>query len=205
MSYTRNWSNAVPPGSRLAKEIDDAAREFRVDVHERLLTLLEASIDFDTDPWRLRADRIGPVAGNLVTRKLVFGPNILRPQNETDDVQFLGNQVISDALGTSMYATVPIPVGYKIKLFEAWVGAFNSTKAVVSLKRSTMTGSVVTDIVPDMERTLPSAGVLTSPALNYTTLDSEHYIINFRGESGGEAAAYSFRFTLEIPSLLVGY
>jgi len=58
VTYTRPWSNAAPSGARAANQADDIMREIRVDVEERLGTLLAGVGTWTNDP----------IASSTVTR-----------------------------------------------------------------------------------------------------------------------------------------
>jgi len=47
MPYTNAWSDVRPPGTELARNIDDEFRAFRLDVHERMNSLV---VDWTADP-----------------------------------------------------------------------------------------------------------------------------------------------------------
>lgn len=60
MAYTRDWNTEVlgkPVGSRASSELDDAIREFKVDLDERLQDIV---VDPSADPWQLKG--VGLVA-----------------------------------------------------------------------------------------------------------------------------------------------
>jgi hypothetical protein len=83
MAYTRDWATEVlgrPLGSRDSDEIDDAMREFRVDLNERLTDILQDPAAF---PWVLKIPGTGvdqsyniriPAAGGHIVSGLVFDP-----------------------------------------------------------------------------------------------------------------------------------
>lgn len=47
MSYSNAWSDTIPLGSELASHIDDQIRQLRLDIHERMNTLVT---DWTADP-----------------------------------------------------------------------------------------------------------------------------------------------------------
>lgn len=81
MPYTRPWSDSTPPGSRNANEIDDAIREFKVDVHERMDDIV---VDWTSDPIVL------DIGGTFVNVKgLSYNDNL----GGGNKVQFFNNPV----------------------------------------------------------------------------------------------------------------
>lgn len=78
MAYTRVWDTEVlgtPPGSRDSDEIDDAIREFKVDVSERLADLV---FDINADPLVLKTPGVaidGSVTFVRSAVPCVSGPN----------------------------------------------------------------------------------------------------------------------------------
>lgn len=53
MAYTNAWSNAIPAGSVAANFIDDHIRQLRLDIDERLATIVN---DIDADPLTLKTN-----------------------------------------------------------------------------------------------------------------------------------------------------
>jgi hypothetical protein len=47
MAYSNAWSDVIPAGSELASHIDDQIRQLRLDLHERMNSLV---VDWTTDP-----------------------------------------------------------------------------------------------------------------------------------------------------------
>lgn len=63
MAYTNTWDDSRPPGTQLAKNIDDEFRVFRVDVHERMNSLV---VDWLADPVVLQGSMGGAKTGKIV-------------------------------------------------------------------------------------------------------------------------------------------
>lgn len=61
MPFTNVWSTTRPPGSEVAKNIDNEIRALRVDIDERMAAAL--FVDFAADPLVLRDEVIGKVTG----------------------------------------------------------------------------------------------------------------------------------------------
>ena len=130
MTFTRVWDNTAPPGTRAAAEIDNAMREFRVDIDERLAEKLfntTMGAPATTDPATLvvRPEILGNVTGK---RLYVHGVAF-----QVDNDESVGEY---DTVGTSVEpsadpirAWVPLPVGVTITRIQ-WLVTTDAAAAV---------------------------------------------------------------------------
>lgn len=209
MAYTSNWDNNAPPGSRAAKEIDNAIRELTLRLHERLLTILDPSIDFDTDPWRIRADRVGPETGGAgVIRKLVLGPHILGMVGPSaGSIYTIGPSKVGvpDTVGAAHVGMVPFPTGYKVTLFEAWAERSGASSANVELAVIDAPTGARTSLGGILTTGAAGIQTLTSASLNHVMLDTQYLEIRAFSGSANTSLYYGFRLTYEVPDLSKGY
>lgn len=205
MAFTRNWNNATPPGTRAAKEIDDAIREFKVDVNDRIATLLDPTTTIDTDPLVLKP----AITGAAVARTLVFPPSLCQPGLDDDDVRydatgyFEGDNNIGHLVS---FMPIIIPVGYTIKLFEFYADKLTGASITGRLLSILIgTGAVGGLDSGDVVRSTAGVGVGTSGALAYTTLNSEAYFVRFTGINGSRYRIYGARITYDKADGSTGY
>lgn len=72
MSYTNPWSDAIPLGSSLASTIDDSIRQLRLDIHDRMNSIVT---DWTADPIVLQPQSGGPINGkNIFIHHSAFTP-----------------------------------------------------------------------------------------------------------------------------------
>lgn len=201
--YTRNWLDTVPPGTRVAKEIDDAAREFRVDVHERMLTVFDSFGEDKTIPVVLKSI----YSGAAVSRPLVFGPHLLKSTDNEDDVQTVHQYVALDQANKSQYGQIPIPVGYVITKCEVWMDPL--TKATVTTIFSLvdpLTGTV-TALSGSLTRSTSGIGLVSSAVLSHTMINPEYVVVQCSSTGGSPANAriYGFRVLVTVANNSQGY
>lgn len=188
MPYTRTpWSNLIPAGSRRAGDVDDAIRELRVDIAERMAALV---VDWTTDPVVPLSGLSGAVTG----AQLVFGPQILKGRDDQDDnvtIEYVQN----DEENKSMYGQIVMPVGTVITLFEAWVDKNTAPSATVQLFSIVLATGVSTAVSAALSRSAVGIGVVTSAVLNKTIINTEFLMVRFLGTSPDGARCHGFRIT----------
>lgn len=204
MPYTRAWNNATPPGTRAAKEIDDAIREFKVDVDERLETLIDPTTTIDDDPLVLKPGITGTVTG----RKMVYPPYLVQPINDDDDVSYADGYFQGDNNTGHLTAYMPItiPVGYVITLFEFYADKIAGASVTGRLlSRLLATGGAGTLDSGDIVRSAAGVGVASSAALSHTVLDTEACFVKFTGVNGSRYRIYGVVITYDKADSSVGF
>jgi hypothetical protein len=110
MAYTNEWSDASPTGDTPAKQIDDEFRKLRVDIRERMNTLVT---DFTADPIELKAE-----SGGAVTDKTMLVPSwAFKSDNDLTHT----STGVSVGVDSDLYAPVILPIGATVKAFQAMV------------------------------------------------------------------------------------
>lgn len=200
MAFTRNWSNTTPAGTRAAKEIDDAIREAKVDIYDRIKSLLEAPINpgdevLDYDPLILK----DTLSGKATAKTLLFGPHILQPLSDDDDISRTQAYFESDTDALAYaFGTLVVPVGYVIKLFEGWMDKQAATSCTMELAVVNVTTGGITTLGGPIVRAAAGIGVLTTAALNYTVQATDVIVVKTSHTGGGPRyRAYGFRLTYD--------
>jgi hypothetical protein len=199
MAYTRTWNNATPAGTRAAKEIDDAIREAKVDIYDRIISLLDTEnpdtpATIDDDPLVLKP----MFSGKVKDKQLLIGPHILVPKDDDDDVTRLEQYYESDndALAFA-YGTIIIPVGYTIKLFEGWMDKNGATSCTMELSAINVTTGGITSLGGPITRSSAGIGVLTTAALAYVVQATDVFVVRTSHTGGARYRAYGFRMTYD--------
>lgn len=159
MAYTRSWSDATPAGTRAANQIDDAIREFKVDLHERMDDIVD---DWAADPVVVQ----GAVSGRVTGRVLLFGPHILQNRQDEHDTQHQDNYVQLD-IGETMNGQLLVPAGITITDFDAVVDIQLSGTFTVELYEVAYLTGTKNSIVT-RTRSTNGVGLTDSGTISYT-------------------------------------
>lgn len=204
MAYTRSWSNSTPAGTRPAKQIDDAIREFKTDFYERFVTLLNVAGDIDTDPLVL-ADKY---LGKLTERVISISPHGLIGSLDDDDISRGDGYVQSDnddAHGI-MYMQVMLPSGIEIVKFEAGINIGGFTSVTAYLYASAIDGS--TAAIAAGTRSTAGDGIIDSGVFSFVPVDGQMLNIKLVGTGGNGSTSryksYGFKITYNRSSNLLG-
>jgi hypothetical protein len=110
MPYTRTWNDATPAGTRAANQIDSAIQEFKVDVHERMDSLV---VDWTDDPVVLKDENRGTVA----EKYLIIGPHGFHTTDDEDDNNWRDNH-FEPEVGKTARTDFVVPLGVTILAFS---------------------------------------------------------------------------------------
>lgn len=191
MPYTRSWSDATPAGTRAANQIDDAIREFKVDLHERMDSALVT--DWTTDPVVAKPEVSGKVDGKYV----LFGPQILQPRQDEHDIAYDKNLVDLDTTEIMWGALSPLPVGVIITEFATVVdrvSGANATIAFYSVDFSTGVGSAA---IATLVTSVAGINLIVSGVLAEGTTNDRYYAVSVVGNN---PKCYGFRIKYNTPS-----
>lgn len=197
--YSRDWVDTTPPGSRPAKEIDNAIRELRVDEHERWLTIATGFGEDKTIPVDLKP----PYKGNVTDRPLVFGPHILHPLDVGDAGQYVVEYV---SAVHSKYGQIPIPVGYTIKKLEAWVDVNASGGVTVDFRIVDPSTGANSSLASLNSAVTGSITMVQSGALTHVVVNPEYISVHVFGANNvGLYKIYGFRVWVDVVDNTQGY
>ena len=203
MPYTRAWSNTIPAGTRAAGEIDDAIRELRVDIQQRMD---EALVDdwFD-DPVVAKSG----VGGTVTNRVLVIPPHILMSVGGLTSVEanasISGSVVVSD----QAFGGFAIPAGYVVKLFEVGYNGLTVSTLTISLRAVDLAGGVVSTLWSGSVLVDATNRVAVSSSINYTVPNNVYMQVHTDATDvfGGSFNyhIHGFRITIDKPNNSLGY
>jgi len=108
MPYTRSWSDATPAGTRAANQIDDAIREFKVDLHERMNSAF--AVDWTTDP----VVALPEVKGNVVGKTLYVPGYAFQVDTGFTNTRYASTGFTLTVVDPAVFAPLFLPVGVTI-------------------------------------------------------------------------------------------
>lgn len=184
MPYTRVWSDATPAGSRAANEIDDAIREFKVDVRERMNSFI---VDWLADPVVLQAAFGGAKTG----KRLVFGPFGGSPTLDEDDLSWTDEYMQMDnTAGRDHRVPIILPTGITITLVQFIVDRNSGINVTVQLRSRTF--DTVSTSASAASATTAAAGiqVIDSGVVSILTDDATSWNVKVVHPGGGARPRY---------------
>jgi len=200
MAYTRSWNDATPAGTRAANQIDDAIREFKVDVHERMDDIVD---DWTADPVVPQ----GAVSGAKDGKYLLFGPGIMVAQDDENDVVHQEQYFENDPSASNKTARghILLPIGITIVEVAAMVDRnFNSGVRVVFYSSEFTNGTpAAVTVIDTLDKTTSGVGIVTSAApLSVVTDENTLYMIKLNATAHLGVAGvkfYGFRVKYNTP------
>lgn len=172
MAFSNPWSNIIPAGSDPANTADDELRKLRLDVDERMDTLVG---DWSADPivvltgirktahWRLGAfERVGATGFYEVEG-------------------ILGGFMTPDALATTVRWGIPLvlPVGAILQKVEGRVYRDQAGSALDMIARKVTDVPADTSLAQDVSASVAGWHTLTVSGLAQTVAVDESYYANF--------------------------
>lgn len=122
MAYTRDYDVTAPPGTELAKNIDNQIRAFRTDIKERLDTLLRP-IDEDDEDETPPIDRDPLVLGDQYTgfkedKKMNIGFAAFSASSIGKEYYYDDDKLIAFTDTDVLVAPLILPIGVVVKTVE---------------------------------------------------------------------------------------
>lgn len=193
MAYTNSWSNTVPAGSAAANTIDDAIKQLRLDIQERMDALVD---DWTADPVVLTT-----TADQTVTR--FYHHSILRPVNDEDDVDVEQLYTESDNdTAAHLRGHIALPVGCVLTDFDVVIDIQSATSGVVKLYYEGFTSSPGITQVGSLTETV--SGVRVSAVVDggsHTVETARMYFVECVPGSAHNIRIYGFRATFTVADL----
>src|SRR4051812_30977592 len=118
MAYTQTWDaayNATPAGGAQLSGGDDAIRDLKRDLYERLTKILA---DINADPPTLLASVLGTI-GAQTNRIMSFGPHTFDAVNDNDDTDHQSSYLGMNSTGLTFNGSIYLPHGITIMKLEA--------------------------------------------------------------------------------------
>ena len=189
MPYTNAWSNVIPAGTILARQLDDHIRQVRLDVAERMADLVE---DWTADPVVPKEIWKGAVTGKKLIVPAAFG---MIDTNAALDVIENGAGIQNSA--SQFVIPLPLPLGVTVTLVELLADRRSNASITWDLYVKSFSGaaavsqaSVLHNIAGDV---ISATGVLAL----VTDADSWMYVLV--NTSGAAKDIYAARVTYNTP------
>lgn len=202
MPYTNPWSNIIPSGGAQAITIDDQIRQLRLDIQERMDTILATGGKWTNDPIALPS-----FSGQVNDRHIIIPALAIQHVNDEDNTRWeWGGHGIFKAQDAGLVSVCPLqlPIGIVITRFEFISQLFGSgTSLSVKLyKRAFNTSDAVTQIGSTLVNNLSGAEQLTDSgagSLSETVDESTYWIENQPSGAFSTYWMYGYRLTVNVP------
>lgn len=153
MPYTRGWNDGTPAGARAANQIDDAIREFKVDLHERMDSTF--AVDWTADPVVAK----DTILGKSTARIMIFGPHGFHAVNDEDNVRWEKEAIRMNETGLTINGTIYLPHGLTITKFEAAMDRGAAANCVAKLHRVAYATGVASAAIDTATRAIAGVGI----------------------------------------------
>jgi len=185
MAYTRVWVNNTPPGAQAANTADDEIRNLRVDVEERMGTLVTGWLTGGaTDPIVVKPEILGNVTGKKLT--LHWSEFVKQWDLSSTNAGAFDDKFVQGPVNTVYVCPIPIPVGDSITSATCMVGWAGGT-IIFSLHRGSYSAVPTDSLVGSVN--IVSGGDQVSPnisGLPHTVLaDNAYYLSLSTGANAG--------------------
>lgn len=198
MPYTRTWDETQPLGSADPGTIDDIFRALKVDIRERMDSILDPAHNWEGsgDPIQINFGTIGAATGAKI-----YIPGLrCQAAHQSDDVFYDYNNGNFHTNGASLTASCPIkiPKGMVVTQVDMYTTAFSADLVVTFMKRGWGSGAAstvatITNSTHGSAR-IDSTGVLGSPE----TIGDDIYWMKLTPSAGGTYDIYGFLFTVDV-------
>lgn len=197
MAYTRTWDSTTPTATSQLSAGDDAIRALKVDVEERLSSLVD---DIDDDPLALKSTAVGSI-GAKTGKQIIIGPHAFTPVADDDNTSWQAAYVqIDDGPNVTLRAPVILPIGAVITKVELLADK-NTANQVTGVLRGagfSATPSAPADKHTALTRTAAGAGIETSGTLSIDVVADELLFVEVAGDTAGNARVYGVRITYDV-------
>lgn len=202
MPYTNPWSNIIPSGGAQASTIDDQIRQLRLDIQERMDTILDTGGKWTDDPIALPA-----FSGQVNDRHIIIPAHSIQHVNDEDNTRWeWGGVGIFKTQDVGLVTVCPLrlPIGIVITRFEfiSQLFGIGASLGVKIFKRAFNTTDSATQIGSTLVNNLVGAEQLIDSgagSLSETVDESTYWIEN--QPSGGFTTywMYGYRLTVNVP------
>jgi len=186
MAFTRGWDDAAPPGTRNANEIDNAIRELRVDINERVASKLFTTPIPNTT---VEADLVvrPEVLGNATKKLLIHG--VAFQIESTDDGNYGDDGLSGLGVHEPFQAPLLLPPGVTITRIRWLVSLSGAAQTVTGTIKSMAFGAGHAAATLDTRNTSVNGAdqILDSGAISLALDDTHCYFLVI--DSGGGLTA----------------
>lgn len=196
MAFTRTWDSTTPTATSQLSSGDDAIRALKVDVEERLSSLV---VDIDADPLELSEDAVGSI-GAKTGKQIIIGPHSFQAVDDDDNVSWQAQYVqLDDGPNVTVRAPVILPIGVTITKVELLGDKNTANQISCVLKGAGFSAAPSAPAAKHtaLTRTAAGAGIETSGTLSIAVVADELLFVEVAGDTNGNARLYGVRLTYD--------
>ncbi len=192
MAYTNTWDETAPLGTAAANTIDDIIRQLKVDIRERMNSILDATGQWDDDPIVLNR----PLRTGV---EMILAPYSIVGERDDSDDQMEDQYYESDNSATNnARMTIPVEVGMKITKVEVLIDKNGETDVDLSVIKTTFAGSPSSTTVGTVNHSAAGIAIVTVVTGATETVDGDsYYWLKFVGNDAGRYRIYGARITYD--------
>jgi len=196
MTYTNAWSDTIPLGTDLANTIDDSIRQLRLDIHDRMNSIVQ---DWTADPIVLADAALGTLTKNIFIHHSAFQPD--DPAHET--ITRTAEKLIVSPFTSSatFWAPVSLPIGAVITGV-----VFNITQGIglpcnLKLRKVVFNTAPTPPTATDLFATVTNSSSFSEYTVNgsYTVLNND--VLFFEVQLFAVSAFYNAAITYQVNAL----
>lgn len=205
MSYTRNFDVTAPPGSELAKNIDNQIRNFRTDVKERLDTILRTvespatGEKIDQDPLQLLKE----ITGEVTSKKMNIAFGAFAASSIGKEYYYDDDKLIAFTDTDVLVAPLILPIGVIVTKVELLADKSSAGTITWKVKWRPF-GAGTTQTAETVVHTAVGLSVsftTINPLINGVNENNTYWMaIEGTGTAGNAFYIYGARVTYDTPS-----
>ncbi|MBA2704139.1 MAG: hypothetical protein H0U60_09835 [Blastocatellia bacterium] len=199
MPYTNPWSDIIPDGAANANTVDDAIRQLRLDVHERMNAVVA---DWTTDP-------VVPIGGSGSGTGVKVGKVLFLPfaqwsmlNNAYSDPAAGNERFLYVAAGVEAWCPVNLPPDVTIRQIDLMFYRDTLNTTTLSLRRRMFTTAIVAVDTQVAIAVSPAAfymQILTISGMSEVVTDQSYYYLIAKGAGGLGPKIYAAKITYDCP------
>lgn len=207
MAFTDVWDapfNLAPADNAQVSGGDDAIRQLKVAVYERLAAILT---DLNVDPPTIKLSVLGTI-GAQTDRIMAFGPHTLEAVNDEDDTDHQSAYIGMNTSGLTLNGSIYVPDGITIQRVQASMDRQNAASCSMELFKHNLTTGVKTTldtVVRGVAGIGVSDGAIANPPGIGDVVDSDNYVYGVRFFAAGWIVSgprfYGLKLFVDVPGV----
>jgi hypothetical protein len=197
MPYSNAWTNNHPLGSAAPSGIDDAARRLRLDIQERMDSIVD---DWTADPVVLTVSGIGGQTGVEV----FFSHNLIEVEDDTNSWTRTDLYLETDNnTGDRYYMPLMLPVNAELQQIDILIDKHNSPQVDITLQyvEFDVTPAALTVGSTQNYTTVGIQKYTFASSMAHTIVTDRMYQLKFELVGAGAARIYGVKCTIDLAGL----
>ncbi len=191
MAYSNAWDESAPLGTAAANTLDTIIQQLKLDIRERMNTILDSTGQWADDPIVLNR----PLRTGV---EMVLAPYDAVGIGDEADVSWIDDYTQSDDDTTNtMRMTVPVTTGMKITKVEVVVDKNTETDVDLMFIKTTFSASPSATTVASVNRSATGIAVVEVFSGTETVDGDSYYWMKFVGNDAGRYRIYAVRITYD--------